>query len=75
MSFLVPKPKVSTAPAPPPAAVDPPPPPTPTDPSAIDARARAMRQDAARNGRQSTILTSPTGLQPISGNGTSILGS
>lgn len=50
-------------------------PPTPNSPEAKAAAERIYRQNAARLGRNATILTSPTGLAPVSPIGSSILGS
>lgn len=56
---------------------DPTPPPVPTaaSPDAVQARARYERSAQARQGRQSTILTSATGLQPTTPTGSTLLGS
>lgn len=50
-------------------------PPSPNSPEAKAAAERIFRQNAARQGRNATILTSPTGLSPVGMAGSSILGS
>lgn len=75
------KPSVMPLPALPDSILTPPTPPSPNSPEAKQAAERIQRQNAARLGRQATILTSPGGLPPVTGlqptgyTGASILGS
>ncbi len=76
MSFLDSKPQVPMyQQSLPESLLTPPTPPTPNSPEAKAAAERIQRQNAARLGRQATILTSPTGLQPVNSIGNSQLGS
>jgi hypothetical protein len=68
MSKLFSKPKVVLPPAPPI-------PELPAEANTPDTRQRTRRQQSARTGRSSTVLTSPTGLQSTSNIGATILGS
>lgn len=49
-------------PKPPPAPKPGPPPPTPVDPAVLEARRQSQAQARRRQGRASSILTSPQGL-------------
>lgn len=75
MSSLFAKPSIPQLAPPPAPLLDPPPPVSAVGPDAVLARQRAERQARARQGRGSTILTSPTGLSPVTPIGSTLLGS
>lgn len=72
MSFLLGKPQIVTPPV---QQLPDLPVPTPNDPNALQARNRAGQLAKQRQGLQSTILTTPTGLQPLQPAGSTLLGS